>query len=292
MIVVTGATGQLGRLVISSLLKRVPANRIVAAARTPSKAADLAALGVEVREADYGKPATLAKAFARTTSLLLFSSPPTPAQLAEHKAVIDAAKNAGVRLLAYTSVLRADTSTLLVAPHHLATEQYLAASGIPWVFLRHPSYVENYTASLASAVEHGAIAGSAGDGRNSAATRADLAEAAAVVLTTPDRAGKIYELGSDIAFTMAEFAAEVSQQSGKRVVYNNLPQQDYRALLESVGVPATFANLVADSDVKAASRNELYTASRDLSGIIGHPTTTLSGAIAAALPRQVHSIVE
>jgi len=192
------------------------------------------------------------------------------AQDAEHKAVIDAAKTAGVRLLAYTSVLRADTSTLLVAPHHLATEQYLAASGIPWVFLRHPSYIENYTASLASALEYGSIAGSAGDGRNSAATRADLAEAAAVVLTTPGRAGNIYELGSDVAFTMAEFAAEVSKQSGKRVVYNNMPQQDYRALLESVGVPATFANLAADSDVKAASRGELYTGSRDLSSLIGH----------------------
>jgi NAD(P)H dehydrogenase (quinone) len=199
--------------------------------------------------------------------------------------VIDAAKTAGVQLLAYTSVLRADTSTLLVAPHHLETEQYLATSGIPSVFLRHPSYIENYTASLGAALEHGAIAGAAGDGRNSAATRADLAEAAAVVLTTPGRAGKIYELGSDVAFTMTEFAAEVSKQSGKKVVYNNLPQQAYQAMLESVGVPAKFANLVADSDAKAASLGELYTPSRDLSGLIGHPTTTLAAAVAIALPR-------
>ena len=285
MIVITGATGQLGRLVIANLLKHVPANQIIAAARTPSKAADLAALGVEVREADYGKPATLAKALAGATSLLLISAHPTPVQVAEHKAVIDAAKTAGVQLLAYTSLLRADTSTLLVAPDHLATEQYLAASGIPWVFLRHPSYVENYTASLASALEHGGIAGSAGDGRNSAATRADLAEAAAVVLTTPGRAGKIYELGSDVAFTMVEFAAEVSKQSGKKIVYNNLPQQAYQAMLESLGVPTKFANLAADSDAKAASHGELYTKSRDLSGLIGHPTTTLAAAVAAALPR-------
>lgn len=285
MIVVTGATGQLGRLVIASLLKRIPANQIVAAARTPSKAADLAALGVEVREADYGKPATLAKALAGATSLLLISSHPTPSQVAEHKAVIDAATTAGVRLLGYTSVLRADTSTLLVAPDHLATEQYIVGSGLPWVILRHPSYVENYTASLASALEHGSIAGSAGDGRNSAATRANLAEAAAVVLTTPGHAGKIYELGNDVAFTMAEFAAEVSKQSGKKVVYNNLPQRAYQAMLESVGLPPEFANLIADSDAKAASHGELYTASRDLSGLIGHPTTTLPAAVAAALPR-------
>jgi NAD(P)H dehydrogenase (quinone) len=285
MIVVTGANGQLGRLVVRSLLKRVPANQIVAAVRTPSKASDLAALGVQVREADYSKAATLAKAFAGATSVLLISSAWTPTQVNEHKAVIDAAKTVGVQLLAYTSVLRADTSTLLVAPNHLATERYLAASGIPWVFLRHPSYVENYTASLASALDHGSIAGSAGEGRNSATTRADLAEAAAVVLTTPGRARKVYELGSDVAFTMAEFAAEVSKQSGKKVVYNNLPQRDYQALLESVGVPHKFANLLADSETKAASHGELYTASRDLSGLIGHPTTTLAAAVAAALQR-------
>jgi NAD(P)H dehydrogenase (quinone) len=285
MIVVTGATGQLGRLVVKSLLKKVPANQIVAAVRTPSKASDLAALGVQVREADYGKPATLAKAFAGATSLLLISSAWTPVQLDEHKAVIDAAKTAGVKLLAYTSVLRADASTLLVAPNHLASERYLAASGIPWVFLRHPSYIENYTTSLGTALEHGAIVGSAGEGRNSAATRADLAEAAAVVLTTPGRASKIYELGADVAFTMAEFAAEVSKQSGTKVVYNNLPQQDYQAMLESVGLPPKFAHLIADSDTKAASHNELYTPSRDLSGLIGHPTTTLAAAVAAALPR-------
>jgi NAD(P)H dehydrogenase (quinone) len=283
MIAVTGATGQLGRLVINSLLKRVSAREIIAAVRTPSKAADLAALGMQVREADYGKPATLATAFAGATRLLLISSPSIDNRVADHKAVTDAAKKAGVQLLAYTSVLRADTSTLLVAPDHLATEQYLAASGIAWVFLRHPSYIENYTASLGSALEHGAIAGSAGNARNSAATRADLAEAAAVVLTTPGRAGKIYELGADIAFTMADFAAEVSKQSGKKVIYNDLPQRSYQAMLESVGLPAKLAHLIADSDVKAASHDELYTASRDLSGLIGHPTTNLAAAVAAAL---------
>jgi NAD(P)H dehydrogenase (quinone) len=250
----------------------------------PSKAADLAALGVQIREADYGKAATLAKAFAGATRLLLISSPSVDNRVVEHKAVIDAAKIAGVQLLAYTSVLRADTSTLLVAPDHLATEQYLAASGIAWVFLRHPSYIENYTASLGSALEHGVIAGSAGDGRNSAATRADLADAAAVVLTTAGRAGGIYELGADVAFTMSEFAAEVSKQSGKKVIYNDLPQPAYQAMLESVGLPAKLAHLIADSDTKAASHDELYTASRDLSRLIGRPTTTLAAAVAAALP--------
>jgi len=293
MIVITGAAGQLGRLVIASLIRRgVPTSEIVAAAHTPSKATDLAALGVRVREADYNKLDTLAKAFEGATTLLLISSPNADNRFPEHRAAVDAAKAAGVQLLAYTSVLNADTTTLLVGADHQATEKYVTASGIPWVFLRHPSYLENYTGSLGSALEHGGIPGAAGDGRNSAATRADLADAAAVVLKSPDgRAGKSYELGNDIAFTMKEFAAEVSKQSGKKVVYNNMSEQAYRALLESVGLPATIARYVADSDAKAASHDELYTASRDLSGLIGHPTTTFGEAIAVAL-LQVGQLVD
>jgi NAD(P)H dehydrogenase (quinone) len=285
MIVVTGATGQLGRLVIVNLLKRVPATQIVAAARTPSKAADLAALGVHVREADYGKPATLAAAFAGATSILLISSPALPTEgvrVSEHKAVIDAAKAAGAQLLAYTSVLRAETSTLLVGPEHLATERHLIASGIPWVLLRHGSYLENHTASLGPALQSGTIVGSAGKGRFAAAARADYAEAAAVVLTTPGHAGKIYELGGDVAYTLAELASEVGKQSGKKIVYNNLPERAYQEILESVGLPADLASFVADSDTKA-TQGELDTSSRDLSGLIGHPTTTLAAAVGAAL---------
>jgi NAD(P)H dehydrogenase (quinone) len=284
MIVVTGATGQLGRLVIASLLKRVPANQIVAAARTPSKAGDLAALGVQVREADYGNPATLVAAFAGATKVLLISSPSLGVRVFEHRAVVDAAKAAGARLLAYTSHLRADTSELLVAPDHVATEKDLAASGIPFVILRNGPYHENCTVSLRSAVEHGAVIGSSGEGRISAAARADFAEAAAVVLTTPGHAGKIYELGGDVAFTMAEFAEEVAKQAGKKIAYNNLPEKTYQDILERFGLPAQLANLVADSDAKA-SEGELYTDSRELSSLIGRPTTTLAVAVAAALPR-------
>jgi NAD(P)H dehydrogenase (quinone) len=184
----------------------------------------------------------------------------------------------------YTSVLRADTSTLLVGPEHIATERNLTASGIPWVLLRHGSYLENHTASVGPALQSGAIVGSAGEGRIAAAARADYAEAAAVVLTAPGHTGKIYELGGDVAFTLAELASEVGKQSGKKVVYNNLPEQAYQGILESIGLPADLANFVVDSD-KKASRGELDTTSRDLSGLIGHPTTTLAAAVAAALPR-------
>ena len=284
MIVVTGATGGLGRLVVANLLGRVPAGDIVAAVRTPSKAADLTSQGVHVREADYGRPATLASAFAGATRVLLISSPSLGVRVAEHAAVIDAAKAAGVRLLAYTSVLRADTSTLLVAPDHVATERYLAGSGVPWVLLRNGWYLENRTAAIAAALDAGALLGCAGEGRIAAAARADYAEAAAAVLTTDGHVGRTYELGGDAAFTLAELAAQVSTQSGRTVAYRGLQEDAYRSFLESAGLPPGVANLVADSDTKAR-RGELDTDSRDLSALIGHPTTRLPAAVATALRR-------
>ena len=284
MIVVTGATGQLGRLVIKSLLTRIAPDQIVAAVRSPGKAADLASQGVQVREADYGKPATLDAAFAGATRVLLISSTSLGLRVAEHKAVIDAAKKAGVQLLAYTSVINADNSTLLVTPDHVATEQYLIASGIPWVLLRNGWYFENRTANLVPAVQHAAIFGCSGDGRISAAARADFADAAAVVLATPGHAGKTYELAGDEASTAQEFAAEVSKQVGKKIAYTDLPENKYQELLEQVGLPPMLAHLVADSDTKA-KEGQLYSTSRDLAQLIGRPTTSLSQAIAAALHR-------
>lgn len=284
MIVVTGATGQLGRLVIKSLLKKVAPDQIVAVARTPARAADLTAQGVQVRQADYGKPATLTSAFQGATSVLLISSTSLGLRVAEHKAVIDAAKAAGVQLFAYTSVINADSSTLLVTPDHVATEQHLRASGIPWVLLRNGWYLENRTASLAPSVQHGTIFGCSGDGRVSAAARADFAEAAAAVLTSPGHAGKTYELAGDESFTMDDFCKEVSKQVGKEVAYKDLPEQAYQDLLQQVGLPPIFANLVADSDTKA-KRGDLYSDSKDLSKLIGHATTPYATAIATALHR-------
>jgi NAD(P)H dehydrogenase (quinone) len=284
MIVVTGATGQLGRLVIQSLLQRVAASEIVAAVRTPSRAADLLALGVTVREADYSRPETLAPAFAGADRVLLISSTNMGVRVAEHKAVVDAAKAAGVKLMAYTSVLRADTSTLLVAPDHRATEQYLAGSGLAWVFLRNGWYQENRTVGLDGVVARGVIAGCSGDGRTAAATRGEYAEAAAAVLTTPGHEGKAYELGGDEAFTMREFAAEVSRQAGREVAYEDLPESEYQGILVGAGLPEPVAHVIADSDTKAR-QGQLYTESKDLSRLIGRRTAPLSEAIAAALRR-------
>lgn len=282
MIAVTGATGQLGRLVIEALLNTVPANQIVAAVRSPAKASDLAARGVVVREADYSQPATLDNAFKGVTQLLLISSSEVGQRAVQHRAVIDAAKRAGVKLIAYTSLLRAQTSPLALAAEHKETEALLAASGIDTVLLRNGWYTENHTASLGAAVAHGVVLGSAKDGRFATASRADYAQAAAVVLTTEGHAGKTYELAGDSAYTLTELAAEFAKQSGKPIAYQDLPAADFTAALVQVGLPEGFAAILADSDV-GASHGALFDDTHQLSQLIGRATTPLATVVGAAL---------
>jgi NAD(P)H dehydrogenase (quinone) len=282
MIVVTGATGQLGRLVIQSLLRTVPAARIVAAVRTPAKAADLAELGVQVREADYTKPATLDAAFAGAEKVLLISSSEVGQRFTQHSNAITAAKRAGVSFIAYTSLLRASTTPLGLADEHKATEELLATSGIPYAILRNGWYTENYLASVPPALQYSAFIGAAGEGRISSASREDYADAAAVVLTSDDQAGKVYELAGDTSFSLAEFAAEVSRHAGKPVPYVNMPEADYKGALVGAGLPEGFAALLADSDAKAAD-GALFDDSRTLSTLIGRPTTGLTPLMAAAV---------
>ncbi|QWV96123.1 SDR family oxidoreductase [Geomonas nitrogeniifigens] len=279
MIVITGATGQLGRLAIASLLKKVPASRIVAAVRNPDKAKDLSSLGVHVRQADYNSPETWASALAGAEKLLLISSSEVGQRVSQHRTVIEAAKKAGVKLLAYTSLLRADSSPLGLAAEHLATETLIRESSIPFVILRNGWYTENYAASIAPAVEHGSFYGSAGDGRIASAARADYAEAAVAVLTTEGHRGRVYELAGDTTYTLTEFAAEISRQYGKPVNYVNLPELEYKQLLVSVGLPEPLAALLADSD-SGAAKGGLFDGSRQLSSLIGRPTTSLEAVIA------------
>lgn len=282
MIAITGATGQLGRLVIQELLRSVPAAQVVAAVRNPAKAADLAALGVQVRQADYTQPATLAAAFQGVDKLLLISSSEVGQRTPQHRAVIDAARLAGVKLLAYTSLLRADRSPLGLAAEHVQTEAMLRASGLPVVLLRNGWYSENYTAGVPAALAHGTLLGSAKDGRIASAARADYAAAAAAVLLRDDQAGRVYELAGDTTYTLAELAAEIAQQAGKTVVYRDLPEADYRAALTQAGLPEGFAALLADSDA-AAARGGLFDDGHQLSQLIGRPTTPMAATLAAAL---------
>jgi NAD(P)H dehydrogenase (quinone) len=282
MIAITGATGQLGRLVVQELLRSVPAAQIVAAVRSPAKAQDLAALGVQVRQADYAQPDTLLAAFAGVDKLLLISSSEVGQRAVQHRAVIDAAKAAGVKLIAYTSILRADTSALGLAAEHKETEAALQASGVPFVLLRNGWYTENYAGVVPTALQYGAVMGAAREGRIAAASRVDYSAAAAAVLVKEGQAGKVYELAGDTAFTLTELAAEIAKQSGKPVVYADMPQAVYAAELVKVGLPEGFAALLADSDA-AAANGGLFDDGHQLSQLIGRSTTPISQTIATNL---------
>lgn len=282
MIAITGATGQLGRLVIDALLKKIPAAEIVALVRSPEKAADLQAQGVTLRVADYNQPDTLAAALTGISKLLLISSSEVGQRVAQHQAVIDAAKAAGVDFIAYTSLLHADTTTLGLGVEHRATEAQLAASGIPFALLRNGWYTENYAASIAPALAHHAFIGAVGDGRIASAARVDYAEAAAEVLVRDGQAGKVYELAGDDSYSLAEFSAEIARQSGEQVDYVNLPQAEFAAALKGAGLPDGLAEMLADSDAGAA-QGGLFDDSRTLSALIGRPTTPYAEVIKAAL---------
>jgi len=285
MIVVTGASGKLGSLVVKALLERVPAGEIVAAVRSVEKAAELKVLGVELREADYARPETLTAAFASAEKVLLISSNALgPERVAQHQAAIDAAVKAGVKLLAYTSLLGVEGSPLILAKDHLATEKAIRKSGLTFVFLRNGWYLENHTEALGPALAHGAILGAAGEGRFSSAAREDYARAAAAVLTSAGHENKAYELAGDSSYSLTELAAEVTKASGKTVVYRDLPEKEYAGALAGFGLPAPIAEMLADSDA-GASRGELESSSRDLGTLSGQPTTTLATAVAVALGR-------
>jgi NAD(P)H dehydrogenase (quinone) len=282
-LLITGATGHLGRLVVEQLLAAGwPAGDIIATGRATDKIKDLADRGVQVRAVDFGDPAEVRAAVAGADRVLLVSAMDPGARVAQHRTVIDAAQAAGVGLLAYTSIVNAGTTTIRLAADHQATERLLRDSGVPFVLLRNSWYHENYTDRLPAFLAQGAIPGSAGQGRISAAARADYAAAAVRVLTTDGHAGQAYELGGDEPFTLAQLAAEISAQAQKEVRYVDLPEAEYADALTEHGVPALVAGMVAETDA-AAAHGALQTASGDLAALIGRPATTLSAAIAAAL---------
>ena len=280
MIAITGANGRLGTLVIESLLQRLPADKLIAAVRTPSKSQGLAERGVQVREADYSRPETLGNALIGATKVLLISGDQLGQRVSQHQAVIDAAKSAGTGLLAYTSILHADTSTLELAKEHLATERYLRASGIPFAMLRNGWYAENLTAAIAPAIHQGSFVGASKQGRFAAATRAEYAAAAVAVLTGEGHEDKTYELAGDVPFTREDLAAEVSRQFGKAVSYHDLGQAEYETILSGF-LPATLSRAVADAEAKAAE-GELDDTSHTLSRLIRRATKTLPELVADA----------
>ena len=282
MIAITGATGQLGQLVIEELLKTVPASQIVAIVRNPAKAEALSNQGIVVRQGDYTDRAAFTTALNGVDKLLLISSSEVGQRATQHQNVINAAKAAGVKFIAYTSLLHADTSPLGLHVEHVDTEKALAESGVPYALLRNGWYTENYLASAPPALEHGVFIGAAGEGKIASATRADYAAAAAKVVSEDGHAGNVYELAGDSAWTLSELAAELSKQSGKPVAYQNLSEADFAAALKGVGLPAGLADMLADSDT-GASKGGLFDDSRTLSKLIGRPTTTLAESVKSIL---------
>ncbi|MFJ8582761.1 SDR family oxidoreductase [Micromonospora sp. NPDC093277] len=280
-IVVTGATGHLGRLIVASLLDRgVPADQIVAVGRDVDRLAGLAGRGVATQHVDYEDPESLQAAFAGAEQLMFVSGSEVGRRVVQHGNVVTAAKAAGIGLVAYTSIPKADTSSLVLAAEHKATEQLILDAGLPHVFLRNSWYLENYTDQLPTYLQHG-VAGAAGDGRVSAATRADYAEAATVVLTTEGHTNQVYELGG-APFTMTEMAAELSRQSGNTVTYLDLPVDKYTELLVAAGLPEGYAAVLADGD-RGLAQGELEVAGDDLAKLLGRRAITLAEAIRAAL---------
>lgn len=284
MIAITAATGQLGQLVVEQLLQRVPATQVAAIVRHPAKAAALAARGVTVRAAGYDDPTALETAFTGVTQLLLISGTDFGQRARQHANVIAAAQRAGVQLIVYTSLLRADRTPLNLGPEHAETERTLQASGLPHIILRNGWYHENYTASIPAALAHNALVGSAGTGRIASAARADYAAAAVAALTGRAEANRTYELAGDTAYTLAEFAAELSQQTGKPIPYVNLPEAQYADILLKAGLPAPLAHGLASWDTGAA-QGALFDDQHQLSQLIGRPTTPLSESIRLTLTR-------
>ncbi|MFD9390857.1 SDR family oxidoreductase [Streptomyces sp. NPDC060000] len=280
-IVVTGATGHLGRLVVEQLLEKVPAEQITAVVRDEAKAADFAARGVKLAVADYNTPESFGSLFASGDKVLLISGNEfDKGRPAQHQVVIDAAKAAGVALLAYTSA--PGTLSAALADDHRATEKALLASGLPYTLLRNGWYHENYTENLAPVLEHNAVVAAAGEGRVSSASRADYAAAAVAVLTGEGHENKTYELGGDEAWSLAEYAAELSRQTGKEIAYNAVPGEVLVGILTGAGLPEAFATILAGVDA-SIEKGELVVVSGDLSRLAGRPTTPLAEAITAAL---------
>lgn len=278
-IAVTGATGQLGQLVITQLVAQTAQQQIVALARHPEKAQLFKQQGIEVRAFDYSHPvAVLAQALQGIEKILLISSSEIGQRTEQHQQVIEAAKQAGVQTIVYTSLLKADSSPLALADEHIATEQLIKASGLDYTILRNGWYSENYVGNLAQAITQGVILGATQHGKISSATRLDYATAAANVLLQSGHSQKIYELAGDASYTLDDLAQLASDISQKTVVYRDLLPADYHAALIDMGLAEAFAAVLANSDA-AVAKDGLYSESKDLQQLLAAPTTPIRDSV-------------
>jgi NAD(P)H dehydrogenase (quinone) len=276
---VTGATGQLGKLVVEQLKRKVGSENIIALVRNPSKAKELE---VETRSFNYDNPEGMVEQLEGIDRLLLISASEIGQRIRQHNNVIDAVKKSGIRWMVYTSLLHANSSTISLASEHKETEKLLRDSGIDYTILRNGWYNENYTASIQSSLAGGVVIGSAGSGKISSASRADYAEAAAIVLTDDIHIGKVYELAGDEAYTLDDLAAEISKQTGREIPYRNLPESEYSKILESFKIPKEMSLAIASWD-KSISKGDLFNNTQQLSKLIGRPTTSIAESVKVVL---------
>jgi NAD(P)H dehydrogenase (quinone) len=275
-ILITGATGHLGGLAIQHLLhkKGVPASQIVALARDVNKASALSELGIEVRQGDFLDPASLDKAFAGITKLLFIPTPDedNTLRVLQNANVAKAARNAGIKHIAYTGFAFAEESTSPLASVHLATEYAIRTTNIPYTFLRNSFYADVFVnPSLKASVEHGAIVTNANDGKVNAASRNDLALAAATVLSEEGHENKAYNLVSHQPWTFDELAEAVSEVSGKKVVHHRVSFEEQTSVLVKAGLPEPVAAMFAGIYASIAN-GETAAATDDLQKLIGDPT--------------------
>jgi len=273
-IAVTGATGHLGGLVVKGLLEKGVAGKVIAIVRNAEKAQALAAQGAEVRVADYGDPAALEAALAGVDRLLLVSSSEVGQRTAQHGNVIAAAKAAGVKHIVYTSVVKAATSPLVLAPEHKATEELILGSGLAYTILRNNFYTDVFKEHVETARQSGSVIGAAGNGRVASATRADLAEVAVAVLLGTGHEGKTYELTGDRAWSYADLAQAVGGIIGRPVTYNDMDADTFVDVLKSFGMDAETAGFYAAIDRNIAE-GALSEVTGDLAALLGRPPTPL-----------------
>lgn len=284
---ITGASGQLGRLVIDALLHKAPGSTIIAGVRDLASPAAVAfqSRGIEVRAADYDRAETLSTAFRGVDRLLLVSGSEIGRRKPQHRNVVAAARTADIALIAYTSILHADRSPLFLADEHRDTEIALAEAGVPYVLLRNGWYNEVYTWRLPLALQNQVLMGAASDGRISSAARADYAEAAATVLLSDDETTRTYELAGDGSFTLAELASIVAAASNGVMTYADMTPEAFDSALRAAGLPGPVARLMSDIDAGTA-KGALFDDRRALARLIGRPTTTIDETIVGFVRNQ------
>jgi NAD(P)H dehydrogenase (quinone) len=277
-ILITGATGKLGTKVVETLLKTIPASQLAVSVRNPEKAEGLRARGVEVRQGDFDRPETLDTAFAGIDRLLIISADgDNETRIRQHTDAVAAAARAQVKFIAYTSLGNASESTMFLAPPHVATEEAILKTGIPYSFLRNNWYLENEIPSIQGVLAGAPWVTSAGSGKVGWALQQDYAEAAAAVLAGNGHENTVYELSGKL-LTQEEFASALESVLGKEVHVQQVDDVTYADIMKGAGLPEFIIPFLVDIQ-KGIRDGALEIESSDFEKLLGRPATPISHAL-------------